>query len=79
MMRGALTSPTGCRQAQQLRVASYRRRIAPIVASANAKDHFYTQLKGVKLIRSSDAAHVALPDLWGPNERAVVAFGRSFG
>jgi hypothetical protein len=33
----------------------------------------------VQVIRSSDAAEVDIPSLWGPNEKAVVAFARSFG
>ena len=39
----------------------------------------YEALRGVKLIRSSDGALVDLPSLWGPGERAVVAFARSMG
>lgn len=32
-----------------------------------------------QVIRSSDGAKLDIPSLWGPNERAVVAFARSMG
>jgi hypothetical protein len=46
--------------------------------SATAID-YYSKLKGVTVYRSSDGAAVDIPSLWGPDEKAVVAFGRSFG
>lgn len=47
-------------------------------AAATGVD-YYSQLKGKTVYRSSDGAAVDLPSLWQPGERAVVAFGRSFG
>lgn len=47
-------------------------------ANATGVD-YHSRLKGQTVYRSSDGAAVDLPSLWQPGERAVVAFGRSFG
>jgi hypothetical protein len=47
-------------------------------APSSAVD-YYSKLQGKTVLRSSDGAAVDIPSLWQPNERAVVAFGRSFG
>ncbi|KAL6753369.1 hypothetical protein V8C86DRAFT_2727021 [Haematococcus lacustris] len=39
----------------------------------------WSKIHGLKVIRSSDGEAVDLTTLWGPGERAVVAFTRSFG
>lgn len=48
-------------------------------AAAPTAVDYYSKLKGKTVYRSSDGAAVDIPSLWGPDERAVVAFGRSFG
>lgn len=47
-------------------------------ATSTAVD-YYSKLQGKTVFRSSDGAAVDIPSLWQPNDRAVVAFGRSFG
>lgn len=39
----------------------------------------YAKLQNRKVFRSSDFAEVDIPSLWGPNDKAVVAFTRSMG
>lgn len=39
----------------------------------------YAQLLGAKVQRASDGEAVALPSLWGPQERAAVVMLRHFG
>ncbi|KAI8472676.1 MAG: seleno protein U [Monoraphidium minutum] len=46
---------------------------APVAADAHQK------LKGVQVIHCSDGARVDIPSLWGPQERAVVVWARTFG
>jgi hypothetical protein len=46
--------------------------------SATAVD-YYSKLQGKIVYRSSDGAAVDIPSMWQTNEKAVVAFGRSFG
>ena len=36
-------------------------------------------LKGLEVLRATDGKPVEVLSLWGPEERAVVVFGRSFG
>lgn len=48
-------------------------------APAATSVDYYNKLKDKMVYRSSDGAAVDIPSLWAPNERAVVAFGRSFG
>jgi len=48
-------------------------------ASQQKSSGVYEKLKGLEVYRSSDGALVDLPSLWGPQDKAVVAFGRSFG
>lgn len=53
---------------------------APAMQSAPATD-YYSRLVGKTVYRSSDGAAVDIPSLWdgSSGEKAVVAFGRSFG
>lgn len=48
-------------------------------STSTAAVDYYSRLCGKQVFRSSDGAQVDLPSQWGPNEKAVVAFGRSFG
>lgn len=77
-----VSRPAGCpqRRAGRLqRVVQVRAAAAPPAAASNGTTEAYNRMKGIKVIRSSDGQLVDLTTLWGPNERAVVAFGRSFG
>lgn len=44
-----------------------------------ATEDAYDKLKGRKVFRSSDFAELDIPSLWGPDEKALVAFTRSMG
>ncbi len=72
----------GCpqgRAGRPQRVVQVRAAAAPAAATTNGTTEAYNRIRGIKVIRSSDGQLVDLTTLWGPNERAVVAFGRSFG
>jgi hypothetical protein len=46
-------------------------------ASEPQPSQFYTAIRGKKVIHASDGERVDLTDVWGRDERAVVAFARS--
>ena len=43
------------------------------------KSREYLELEACEVFRVSDGARMRLTDAWSENERALVAFGRSFG
>ncbi len=57
-----------------------RARAASSAAGATeAKSPLYLALEDCQVFRVSDASKVKLTEMWKPDERALVAFGRHFG
>lgn len=69
------TARTGVARRVHLTVVS----AAATSVTTNGTTQAYNRLKGIKVYRSSDGQLVDITTLWGPGERAVVAFARSFG
>jgi hypothetical protein len=53
--------------------------MAAVAGTMQAAEDAYDKLKSRKVFRSSDFAEVDIPSLWGPDQKAVVAFTRSMG
>lgn len=70
--------PRGVRNTSSTRQSVVMTATTGTAPAATSVD-YYNKLKDKMVYRSSDGAAVDIPSLWAPNERAVVAFGRSFG
>mmetsp|Transcript_35070 Transcript_35070/g.75997 ORF Transcript_35070/g.75997 Transcript_35070/m.75997 type:complete len:129 (+) Transcript_35070:17-403(+) len=60
-------------------LATRTRAASGAAGATEAKSPLYLALEDCEVFRVSDASQVKLTEMWKPDERAVVAFGRHFG